>query len=114
MTHYWGDDWLYWDDLYEAQQFIEDKMENRNLRVVMKEKYGSLRYEHVFEIYRSNSGGDDARDWRVLYAVMQEAIGRWPHLEDEILSDFAANEEIVGKEIHDRYWIKVTGNKDDK
>lgn len=39
---------------------------------------------------------------RTLRKALFKAVEKYPHLEDEILSD--APEEVVGKEIHNRYW----------
>ena len=41
---------------------------------------------------------------KTLKAVVFEAIDKWPHLKDEILSDLSCHENIVGKKIHDQYW----------
>lgn len=46
--HTWGDDWPHWDDLREAEHWIYTKTRHETkCHVIMKEKYGSLRYEHI-------------------------------------------------------------------
>lgn len=47
--HIWGDDWPYWDDLYEAKNFIVDHVYDKSwCRLCCKEKYGTIRYEFLF------------------------------------------------------------------
>jgi len=43
--HYWGDDWPYWNDLYEAQRMLHNQLRNvYHLPLTdLKEKYGTLR-----------------------------------------------------------------------
>lgn len=46
--HLWNDDWPYWNDLYEAEKFISSYVYKHSwCRVMMKEKYGTLKYEWV-------------------------------------------------------------------
>ena len=52
--HIWGDDWKYWDTLYEAESFIFNYVyKYSRCRVLTKEKYGTLRYEWILPPGRS-------------------------------------------------------------
>lgn len=45
-----------------------------------------------------------AKGWEETAVAVLKAVEKWPHLKDELLEDLAANEDLVGKDIHDRYW----------
>jgi len=52
--HEWGDDWPYWDDLYRAEKFIYTwTYRLAGLRLLSKEKYGTIRYEYLFGLGKS-------------------------------------------------------------
>lgn len=44
--------------------------------------------------------------WMTKRAVLK-AIQKWPCIADELMSDLASHERLMGKEIHDQYWTKV-------
>lgn len=47
--HIWGDDWPHWNELYEAETFIINYVYRYSwCRLSCKEKYGTIRYEHVW------------------------------------------------------------------
>jgi hypothetical protein len=47
--HYWGDEWKYWDLLYKVQADIDYYVfKYSRVRLISKEKYGTLRYEYLF------------------------------------------------------------------
>jgi len=125
MYHEWGDETFDWRALAAAGEYIRKYVRRYSLCSLMyKEKYGSLRYEWIFppyggiyiymrsKIYRwwnhcwlyrkwTNLG------WLVLKRAVFNAIEKWPHIKDELLSDLAANEKLVGTEIHKKYWTSV-------
>lgn len=110
MTHhYWGDEWEHWVDLNDAMVFIQDEFnEKSGLNISMKEKYGTLRYEHILWEQDGRWNFDDTVDnWKLLYEVVKEAVRKYPQIEDEILTDLASHDEVVGKEVHDKYWITL-------
>lgn len=45
----WGDDWPHWNELYQAENWIADYVYTYSrCRLQSKEKWGQLRYEHVW------------------------------------------------------------------
>ena len=49
--HEWGDEWPHWDTLYEAQRYIgKNTWRYAKIRILSKEKYGTIRYEHFLGI----------------------------------------------------------------
>jgi len=70
-----------------------------------KTKYGDIPI-YLFQWNRSNwlYRWWESYGWRCTREAVFKAIQKWPHLEDELLEDLASNIEIVGKEIHDKYW----------
>jgi hypothetical protein len=111
--HVWGDDWFKENqqDLYDAETKIRKIFEERTGSTVStKEKYGTIVYEHTFtrdEETGDLSHWDQIEDWHALYNVIQDVVKDYPHLEEELLEDIAAHEEIVGKEVHNKYWKKL-------
>ena len=135
--HDWGDTDFDWKGLNEAMLFIYDYVYFRSLcRAMMKEKYGSIRYEYVWPPGTSFRLGFQIElpvfkrktrfgllpivifnwstcwlvqkwaslGWKLVLKAALIATKKWPHLKDEILEDLASNEELVGKELHDKYW----------
>ena len=52
--HYWHDSWFeaYGDELYKAERYISDYVYTwSRCRLMSKEKYGTIRYEHIFPPY---------------------------------------------------------------
>ena len=94
--HVWGDSWFeqYGDQLREAEEFIMTYVnDNSGCYISMKEKYGTLRYEHIIpqmeytednvEIY--NTWARIGRD-SLLKAVFLAAT-KWPEIKDELFDD---------------------------
>ncbi len=47
--HSWGDNWPHWDELYKAEQWIAAYVYKWSwCRLQSKEKWGSIRYEHIW------------------------------------------------------------------
>jgi len=122
--HDWGDEDFDWDLLYTVHnQIMHDVKLRTGCTIVSKEKYGSLRFEYVVPpkgtacFIRSKLQGYWIRTWlyrrwelwgwRVLLDVCLTAARDYPTLRDEILSDIACHENLVGKELHDEYWTSV-------
>ena len=55
-THIWGDDWLHWAELYEAEKYIRNYVYKwSRCRLQSKEKWGTLRYQYIWPpAYRRN------------------------------------------------------------
>jgi hypothetical protein len=101
LMHEWGDDWPFWDELEEAEKWIKLQLKlNFGYTLTSKEKYGSIRYEHVCD----KNEEETHRGWKALTSVVFRAVNNWPDLQDELLEDLAVDEDLVGKEIHDKYW----------
>lgn len=117
--HSWGDGFNF-RKLEEIGVEIQKELERKTFCTLMwKEKYGTLRYEYIFPPY----GGIfitkwwqriywesklycylQSRAWRKLVKICLKKAKQYPDFEDEILQDIAGNEELVGKELHDKYW----------
>ncbi len=56
FMHSWGDDWPHWNELHEAEKFIGAYVYKwSRCRLQSKEKWGTLRYEHIWPpTYGSN------------------------------------------------------------
>lgn len=119
--HYWGDTWPYWSDLYEAEAWINKfffRATKGKLYLMSKEKYGVIKYDGISSngmlyyidnpftgepgLYRATI----RYGWELLSLIIDRALKKWPHLKDEILTDFAAHEEYAGKVLHNIYWRK--------
>lgn len=49
MTHSWGDSWPHWNELYQAEIYIGNYVYKwSRCRLQSKEKWGTLRYEHIW------------------------------------------------------------------
>jgi hypothetical protein len=105
--HYWGDDWEHWDDLRDAEEYISKEMDKKGYSLSSKEKYGSIRYEGMYDRKSKFHYPPLSEGWKVLYEVVKEAIDEYPQLEDELLEDIASWEELVGQEVHDKYWTTL-------
>ena len=51
--------------------------------------------------------------WRMTKRAVNNAIIKWPCLANELMSDLASREEVVGKDIHDQFWSTYKGNEND-
>lgn len=121
-AHNWGDGFDF-DKLHEIEEEIGDKVKSRTMcTVVSKEKYGTLRFEHVFppggamwvshDLHREYLDSDIYARWRTMgWKVLVEeclmAAKRYPKYEDEILEDIASHDELVPRELHDKYWKTI-------
>lgn len=123
--HHWGDgfDFKALDNI--GRWIAKDVKNHSGCTLVWKEKYGTLRYEHTFPspIWEKIAGILDrlpgqqyigstyllpyfaARGQQALKEAVLCAIELHPDFEDEILEDIASDEDLMGKEIHDKYWI---------
>lgn len=104
--HIWNDTWFreHGETLQEAMIWIMDEVEKRSkgkASVSLKEKYGTVRYEHM-------RPADDLYHWIFLWKVVKDAVKIYPELEDELVSDIASMDEVVGEEIHSKYWRKLS------
>jgi len=49
ITHCWNDNWPHWKELYEAEEYIAGYVYKwSRCRLQSKEKWGQLRYEHIW------------------------------------------------------------------
>jgi len=118
--HTWGDGFDF-EGLHTAGLFIMDYTKRRSLcNLSWKEKYGTIRYEYIFPPFGSFYGRNRVHywwicsriynkwaelTWYIVYRGIKKAIAKWPHLKDELLSDFAGDHpDIVGIEIYRQYW----------
>lgn len=121
--HNWGDDWPYWNELYEAQNQIGATLRMLTLcRLICKEKYGSIRYEYILppggrlfyssKYYKLQCWWNRSIlyrywchvGWKILVWIVLRKVKKQPYLKDELLEDIASNEALVGKKLHDEYW----------
>ncbi len=94
--HIWGDAWPYWNELYQAEDYIQKYVYRYSrCRLSSKEKYGTIRYEFVtpprwtwyiwncwlyFKWVRIGN-------WVLKRAVVR-AAKKFPNVKNEILDDF--------------------------
>lgn len=120
--HSWNDKWFekYGDDLYKAQRYVTSQVKKYSAcHLMSKEKFGTIRYEWIFPpggglFYRhwysrfwiESRLYDLWRNygWYITKRAVYSAIKKYPHLKDELLSDLASNEGLVGAEVYNRYW----------
>lgn len=80
--------------------------------IAMKDGYRKTRFGEVPIILFNWSNCWLVQKWaqigwgKVLESALL-ATNKWPHLKDEILEDLASNEDLVGKELHDKYWTRT-------
>lgn len=102
--HYWGDDWEYWGELYEAQNYIYDYVKRwSGCSLYSKEKYGTIRYEHLFVPYTGiYYRGIVQKYWqesfivriwykwgrRCMFKAVIKACEKYPNTREELLHDF--------------------------
>lgn len=83
-VHIWGDEWFeeYGDDLSAAMNYIQ-KMNKRltGQHIMMKEKYGTIRYESCFNWESTNE------HVIILVKILYKTVKKWPHIALEILED---------------------------
>lgn len=107
--HEWGDDFD-WQGFYKVEHQISRIMRCMGLLLISKEKYGTLRYEHV--VNRLTGSFDSMISWHILWIVVRIMIKLHPNFEFELTEDIACRKEIVGKKVHDKYWHSVTDSCD--
>lgn len=117
----WEDGWEYWPELMKAEIYIWTFMSWTPYYLSMKEKYGSIRYEHVFlkwnwlakklrntkYIYILERWG-----WKLVAYAIKKATKKWPMIKKELVMDFSYP-ELLSKEletIHNSCWIKTSIN----
>lgn len=113
-THHWGDGWEGWPTLHKAMEEIDTRVYEAGYTLIFKEKYGSIRYEHVIDNKEANEDykWDHIDSWKVVTAIVLDVADKYRSISDEILEDIAAREEIVGQSLHDFYWRQL-GNQDE-
>lgn len=80
-THIWGENEFDWNSLNKAMNKIAElAKENGNLPVFIKEKYGTIRYEHLYLLTLAQQ--------KELRRIILEVSDEFPHIKDEILEDF--------------------------
>jgi len=110
MTHYWGDDWPHWDELYKAISFIETywRKWGRISVYMCKEKYGTFRDYSMFctdirDFINPCKMYKHSKFWIMTTLPLEHLIFKWqayiynrgiqlacikfPNVTDEILSD---------------------------
>lgn len=82
MSHYWGDDWEHWDELYTAIDYF-NKIYQRvaGKRPITKEKYGSIRFEFVSSWLKSES------DAKAFKHIIRKIVTKFPNVRAEICHD---------------------------
>ncbi len=99
--HQWGDGFDF-DKLRRIENCIRTQCDEQGLILISKEKYGTIRYEHLVSKYTDE--WDNQHFWFRLRGIIYNTIKLYPDFHDEILEDLASREEIVGKEVHNQYW----------
>lgn len=98
-VHYWGDKDFDWEALDKAMDFIyKFCLKAGKFRPVMKEKYGTIRYEFVstwimyehdgLETWESVSEDVQKKRKKIFDQALIRAAKRWPHVEEEIWEDY--------------------------
>lgn len=78
--HIWGDGFDF-DRLGEAERFIWDECQKVGLTICTKEKYGTIRYEGLWEI-------DSKEKYQMLDGIIEKAAKEFPEVAPEILDDW--------------------------
>lgn len=82
--HIWGDDWFEANekDLHNAMKFIETMYKRRTGKYpMMKEKYGTIRYEFIELWLTSNEF------CLILFEILRRACVKYPGVSPEIVSN---------------------------
>ena len=79
--HEWGDKDVDWDGINDAAEFIADRLTDHFEHWVQqyKEKYGTVR------VYCYSPHDKEAE--KVYRQAYTDAVAKWPHLKEEILTD---------------------------
>ncbi len=108
MTHYWGDSWPYWDELYNAERWFHkfySKCTSKYPRT--KEKYGTIRFEWT-EMWI-----DNAEDVRIFKETIRRTVKKFPNVAGEVClyaGDILEDEYFEGwcagvcYQAHKTYW----------
>lgn len=79
--HYWGDDWPYWDDLYEAQEYFINLYQRCTGKYPhTKEKYGTIRFEATFIWITTDE------HVRIFREAIRRTVKKFPNVAGEICS----------------------------
>jgi len=124
--HQWGDDWEHWDELYATEQKIRKTVWFwTRCRLISKEKYGTIRYEFILppggkffypkKYYKVLNWWNSSKlfhwwcklGWKFTLWTVLKTAKKKPYLADELLEDLASNEELVGEELHKKYWTSL-------
>ncbi len=93
MSHMWGDKNFDWDALGLAMDDIQLTVKKElGLTILLKEKYGTIRYEFT-AMWQYDNGGffqDTLNEETLgqLKSIILEIADKYPHIKDEILEDF--------------------------
>ena len=112
--HIWNDDWKHWQDLEDAHIYIRECVAKQlpNCYFSTKEKYGTLRYEHISptleseELYNSNPILWYETHWQVVADIIKKAAEKWPNVITELVVDFYEPNYLSPElqQIVDQYW----------
>ena len=114
-SHFWGDGFDF-KRLWDVGNKIAIEFESNvpGYMLIYKEKYGELVYEHIVpKDPTSLADVDQIAHWKVLWKIVQDTAKEYPDLKDELFSDIACHEEVVGEKIHNQYWT-TWGKSEDK
>lgn len=85
--HIWGDKQFDWDGLGKAMDDIRvTTKEELGLDVMLKEKYGTIRYEHI-GIWNWKDTADIGPEVAQFTALVLNISDKYPHIKEEILED---------------------------
>lgn len=106
--HEWGDGFDF-NRLEQARLKIMNHVTYvTGYSLICKEKYGSIRYERLIPPKKGRPEYSEDSVWKIIYMYIKVLITKeFPDLEDELLEDFAIREEIVGKDVYDKYWTSL-------
>jgi hypothetical protein len=102
--HWWGDEWNGWNDLTKAHNYIHRFVRRwSGCYLMSKEKYGTIRYEHIFPPYGSMYYRNKLHRWWlnswiyykwcaygkfILSIAIKRAAKKYPKVKEEILEDW--------------------------
>ena len=82
MSHYWGDDWEHWDELYKAEKWIVKFYEKVTGKyMITKEKYGTIRFEFEYKWITNE------HEKNMFKETIRRAVKRFKNVAGEITND---------------------------
>ena len=95
--HMWGDGFDF-DELDQVIEHLRYRFKAElDIEALMKEKYGTIRYEYLFMWHLERASIEEVRQ------IIDETVEKYPHLKDEIMED-AVIEFDYPEEIVSQYW----------